>query len=416
MKKTRVRGAIALATCLLATSAWAQKVTIAHIDGLSGPFAAAGESGSSEIQFAVSKFLQGKEVGGKKLEVEVVSLDGQVNPTESLVQLRNAISRGASYVIQGNGSSVTHALVDAIAKHNKRSPDQRLVLLNYGAIDPALTNQNCSFWHFSFDANLNSKMKAVGEFLTTDQDAKKVKKAFIISQDYSFGKAFATTMRKTINDTRPDMEIVGDEVHPIGKVKDFTPYAQKIKSSGAGAIFTANWGPDMTNLVKALDDLGVDAKLYSLYGYGMGITSTIGKSGEDRLYVLSLSWRMNPPPTPEFVQYTDAYKEKYRGADHLAPHITDMIRMLGAAMEKAGSTDPTKVATAFEGLEMTTLAGDRVVMRKDDHQLLMPIQITAHTNKGIKYDFDKSGYGLLTTASIPIERNETATACKMDRP
>ena len=34
---------------------------------------------------------------------------------------------------------------------------------------------------------------------------------------------------------RPDIKIVGDEVHPLLKVTDFSPYIAKIKASGGAA-------------------------------------------------------------------------------------------------------------------------------------------------------------------------------------
>ena len=38
------------------------------------------------------------------------------------------------------------------------------------------------------------------------------------------------------------MKVVGDELIPLGKVKDFSPYITKIKASGAQALLTGNWG------------------------------------------------------------------------------------------------------------------------------------------------------------------------------
>jgi hypothetical protein len=39
---------------------------------------------------------------------------------------------------------------------------------------------------------------------------------------------------------RPDIEIVGDELHPLLKITDFAPYIAKIKASGADTVITGN--------------------------------------------------------------------------------------------------------------------------------------------------------------------------------
>ena len=48
-----------------------------------------------------------------------------------------------------------------------------------------------------------------------------------------------------------DIRIAGEELHPVGRIKDFLPYATKIKASGAQAVLTGNWGNDLTLLIKA---------------------------------------------------------------------------------------------------------------------------------------------------------------------
>ena len=60
---------------------------------------------------------------------------------------------------------------------------------------------------------------------------------------------------------------MGDELIPLGKVKDFSSYITKIKSSGAQALITGNWGPDMSLLIKAGMEAGLPVKYYTLYAH-----------------------------------------------------------------------------------------------------------------------------------------------------
>ena len=401
-----------LSAALPAATVQAENLTIAFIDALSGPFAATGLGSGRELKHAVEKFLNGKEVAGEKLEVEFLELDGKINPKESLVQLQNAISQGAKYIFHNSGSSVGHALVGAINKHNKRNPDNRVLYLNYGAIDPALTGSKCSFWHFMIDANVDMKVSALVDEIAKD---KSVKKAFIIGQDYSFGKAFSAAAKKYLADKRPDIEIVGDQLHPIGKVKDFTPYAQKILRSKADVVMTGNWGADMINLAKSVKEIGTEANIYGIYAYGPGVSAVVGESGIGKLSIVTQG-HINPPNTPEWAAYTDEFLAKHPGNDMSNERTVYGVQMLGEAFVKAGSTDPLKVAFALEDLEFTTISGDKVVMRGKDHQMQMPLQVMAHAKDGLKYDFDQSGFGVITTSSIPLENNTLETSCEMQRP
>ena len=54
---------------------------------------------------------------------------------------------------------------------------------------------------------------------------------YLLGQDYSFGHAVAREARRQMGTQRPDIQIVGDEFHPMLRIKDFAPYATKIKVS-----------------------------------------------------------------------------------------------------------------------------------------------------------------------------------------
>ncbi|MGI9417397.1 MAG: ABC transporter substrate-binding protein, partial [Geminicoccaceae bacterium] len=178
---------LAASALLLATPSdgrAAEPIRLAFIDPLTGPFATTGESGLRTFEYAIETLVndKGGVLGGRPFEM--VPLDNQVSPKESLIQLKRAIGEGIRFIFQGNSSGVANALTDAIAKHNRRNPDERVLFLNYSAVDPALTNEKCNFWHFRFDANADIKMDALTDVIAANQDVSKV---YIIGQDYSFG-------------------------------------------------------------------------------------------------------------------------------------------------------------------------------------------------------------------------------------
>ena len=406
----------AIALSVAATSAMAQDdvIKIAFIDPLSGPFAATGNNGLHQYQFAAEKLVneKGGVLGGKTFEV--VGFDNKISPKESLIQLQVAIDQGIHYIVQGNSSGVANALTEAIDKHNRRNPDSRVLFLNYSAVDPALTNEKCNFWHFRFDANADIKMDALTDVISADPEIKKV---YIIGQDYSFGKAVSAAANSMLKEKNPEIEIVGDELHPIGKVKDFTPYARKITSSGADAVITGNWGADMLGLGKAILENGFEGPIYTYYAAADGITAAFGESGKGSLRLVS-EGDTNPPSKPEAQEYVQAFKERYPDGNMSQSRITNVIQMLAKAIDEAGTADDVvAVGTALEGMTFSDgLWSGELYMRPEDHQLIQDVLITVHTNDGVTYDLDNSGYGQVTEHRIEMAGMDSPTTCEMRRP
>ncbi|HST00535.1 MAG TPA: branched-chain amino acid ABC transporter substrate-binding protein [Usitatibacter sp.] len=400
-----------LAFAFFATSTFAQ-VKIAYIDPLSGLMAATGEHGLHELEFAAEQINAKGGVLGQK--IEIVPLDNKLNTQESLVVLKGAIDQGIHYVVQGNGSSVAGALIDAINKNNERDPSKAVVFLNYAAVDPDFTNDKCSFWHFRFDANSDMKMEALTSYMKGDKNLHKV---YILNQDYQFGHQVARAAREMITAKRPDVQIVGEELHPLAKVKDFSPYVSKIQASGADSIVTGNWGSDLQLLVKAAKDANLKADFFTYYAGVVGTPPALGDSGVDRVKVVTY-WNSNAV-SPAYQSVIDAYKKKYGAtSDPYTGAMRMALTYLTDAMKKANSTEPAKVAKAMEGMTEEGPFGP-TEMRASDHQLIQPLFVLT---------FAKAGGALKNTADgttdysfkqdIKLDGPATArpTTCKMQRP
>ena len=396
-----------VAAALLAAPA-AADVKIAFIDPLSGGAAATGILAQKTHQFYIDAINVAGGLNGEKLEL--MSFDNKVNPQESLIQLKKALDDGARFVVQGNGSSVALAITDAVQKHNERNPGKEILFLNYAAVDPALTNEKCNFWHFRFDADADMKMAAMTDTIAKDS---KVKRVYLINQDYSFGKAVAAAANKMLADKRPDIKVVGDELHPLQKVNDFSPYVAKIKASGADTVITGNWSNDMVLLIKAGKDVGLKVEWETYYGGSPGAVTAIGEAGVGTLKQVS-EWHRNA--TPELDASVAAFTKRYPGKENEYAYwrAKTMWEMFAAAAKKAGSNDPVKIAKALEGMKMSTSLGE-VEMRADNHQILQPLYVST-LSKGVKYDSEESGFGWKTDAKVDAKATALPTTCKMERP
>src|SRR5205085_899508 len=291
ISRRQVLKSLAATLSLPAFAQAAPVVKLAMVEGLSGGNANGGEAVFRNLVWAVERVNArgGVHTARGVRTLELVRYDSKGQIEEALAALRSAIDDGARFILQGNSSAVTAALVEAINKHNERTPQRRVLLLNYAAVDPALTNEKCSFWHFRFDAHADMRLAALTDVLRDDTA---VKKLYLIGQDYSFGQHALKQGRAMVAAKRPDIEIVGDELHPLGRVKDFAPYAAKIKASGAQAVLTGNWGNDLTLLVKAARDAGVDARFYTFYGNALGAPAAIGEAGVGRVIAVA-EWHPN---------------------------------------------------------------------------------------------------------------------------
>lgn len=394
------------------TSLAQEPVRIAFMDPLSGTFASIGTSGLKLIQFAADYLFnsRGGILGGRM--IEIVPLDNKQSPTETQLQFRRAISEGLQIIFQGNSSAVANTLNTTITRHNRRNPGQEVLQINYSAVDPILTEDNCSFWHFRFDAHAVMKLNVLTDYIAMNPDIKSI---YIIGQDYSFGHVVSENAIRLLKQKRPDIEIVGNEFHPIGQVKDFTPYVTKIVSSRADAVITGNFGADMVSLARSIIDNGLDIPIYTFYAAYDGITATLGADGKNKIHLVH-NEVSNPYPTEERKEFVRAFKAANPNNDVTQVRIINALSMVVAAMEESQSTDPYDIALALEDMRFTTLSGDEIWMRADDHQIFQALHVSVHTDEGIEFDADNSGFGLFSKYHVPAEETIVETSCRMQRP
>ncbi|MDQ3187719.1 MAG: branched-chain amino acid ABC transporter substrate-binding protein [Pseudomonadota bacterium] len=388
----------------------AQAVKIAFIDPLSGPFAGVGANQLKHFQF-VSDMVNAQQLAGPGVKFELVSFDNKGSPQESLTVLKQVIDQGIRYITQGSGSGAALALSDAIDKHNERNPNQAIVFLNYAAVDPDLTNSKCSFWHFRFDANTDMKMEALTAYI---KDRPEVKNVFLINQNYSHGHQVSRVAKELLARKRPDVKVVGDDLHPLGQVRDFSPYIAKMRAANTDTVITGNWGPDLALLVRAARDAGLNANFYTYYGGVIGTPTAVGPAGEDRMRMVAY-WHPNITGFPGEQMYID-FKKRFNEEFYTVASYTSLT-MLADAIKRAKSTDPLRVAYAMEGTKMSSIHGD-IEMRVSDHQLLQPLWIASWAKVGgaNKHDIEKTGYTWKTEVAYPTYVATQPTSCEMKRP
>lgn len=402
---------IAVASLALSlSSAFAQKgetVKIALIDPQTGLMGPLGLNQMRSWQYFADKFTASNPAGVK---FEIVAFDNKLSPAESLNAFKAALDQGVRYIAQGNGSSVAGALIEAVNKHNERNPGKEVVFLNYAAVDPDFTNSKCSYWHFRFDADTSMKMEALTTYM---KDQKDVQKVYLLNQNYSHGQQVAKFAKENLARKRPDVKVVGEDLHPLAQVRDFAPYIAKIKASGADTVITGNWGSDLALLIKAANEGGYTGKFYTYYTGVTGTPTALGTGGEGRVFQVAYShYNMGG----QMGQWMAEFKTKYKD-DMFTGAIPSAFNVLSTAMAKVKSTDPVKVAAAMEGLKVNNYNGE-VEMRKTDHQLQQSLYLTVWQKADQKYPYspENTGMTLAPVKEFPSFVASTPTSCQMKRP
>lgn len=401
-------------------------VKLALIEGLSGANANGGEAVFRNLVWAVERVNARGGVapaggGAPKQLLALERMDSKGQTEEALSNLRLAIDGGARVVLQGNSSATAAALIDAVNKHNEREPTKRVLFLNYSAVDPALTNEKCSFWHFRFDAHADMRMAALMQVIREDPALKSV---YLIGQDYSFGQSVLREAKHQLGLQRPDIRIAGEELHPMLRIKDFAPYLAKIKASGAQAVITGNFSADLNLLVKAAREAGFEGKFYTFYGNALGAPAAIGDAGVGRVLAVA-DWLPNVQ-----TKGAEAFYKSFRARfpqpedDYVHLRMQLMVEALAQALDTAGrmakpgaALDIVAVAKALEQAQVT-LGGQTGAMRTLDHQFQQPLVVGMMERQGtpgVPFDVEGSGYGFKVVKTLSAQAAEQATSCKMQR-
>jgi branched-chain amino acid transport system substrate-binding protein len=393
------------------TEAQGATIKIAYVDPLSGPMAGIGDTGLKNFQYILEDINAKGGANGKKLEI--VPFDNKLNAQETIVQVQKAIDQGIRIITQGNGTSFAIAISEFVTKYNERNPGKEVVYLNYAAVDPILTNDKCSYWHFRWDANTEQKMAAITTFL---QGRKDVKKMYLINQDYAFGHGVRDLALKFLKEKRPDIEVVGNEVHPLAKVSDFAPYIAKIKASGADSVITGNWGNDISLLIKAAADAGLQVNFFTFYAGGTGGPTAVKQANlSNRVFAVGEGFANIPHKASQ--DFEKGLRDKYK-VSLFYPRGVNQMRMLAAAINQAKSDDPKKFAAVLHGMKFEVFNGGQGEMRASDHQFMQPMYMASFGPIKADQPFDEEGTGWGWTIAGKVDTKDTnvSTTCKMNKP
>ena len=383
---------------------------VALIDALSGAYADIGFASVRQYQEAISNV---NSVGGTPVfKLELVPLDDASSNEQALRSLELAIQQGIRYVAQGSNPEIAITLAQAIDAYNRDNPNREILFLNFGDGAPELNNEKCSFWHFRFDASIAMKLQTL---IAAIPDDGSVRTIYLLNQDDVWGHSASREAQRILSATRPEIQIVGDEVHSVGKTQDFSAYLARIGDSGADAILTADRGKDLNALMQAAGRTGGGTRIYVASNSTAGVPAAIGASGVDRVYAV-FTWHSNIGENL-LDEFADAYTTKHNEEWNGLPSFIS-TQMLVTSMQTTRSAEPLRVARILEGLSFLG-ASSPIAMRSDDHQLLQPLYVATLARvgtKGVNNAVGNTGLGWKTVLRKEFDQTQVRTTCEMQRP
>ena len=178
-------------------------------------------------------------------------------------------------------------------------------------------------------------------------------------------------------------------------------------------MVTGNWGSDLSLLIKAATEGGYNGKFFTYYAGVTGTPTAMGTNGAGRVYQIAYNhYNMGG----QMDKWMKEFKAKYND-DFYTGSTIRIFETLGAAMAKAKSTDPVKVAAALEGIKVNSFNGE-VEIRKADHQLQQKLYMSVWDKASAKYPYspENTGMTMVPLKEYPNYVSSTPTSCQMKRP
>ena len=247
-----------------------------------------------------------------------------------------------------------------------------------------------NFGRYSFMPSPSTGQIGVGLAYYYGQIRKKEKKFYILCQDYSFGRGMADGFKEGLKKYYPEAQVVGEDYHKLF-ITDFAPYLEKIKASGAEAIYTGDWVPDAANLLKQTRQMGIKLPFANLFMTEPNSLHEVGVEGTKGLVNIDFHDVFPAFRHPGYEKFYKSWHNAWKTwktppfNSRLFEHGTGAIGFfcqqaywLFSVIERAKSLDPEKIIKVWEGDTYRFANGKVVKMRPCDHKGIMNFTVSEY--------------------------------------
>ncbi len=329
------------------------------------------------MELAIEEINAKGGVNGKKLEL--ISRDDNANPGDAVRVAEELISREKVDVLAGAFLSNTGLALTDFAKQKK---------FFYLAAEP-LTDK--IVWsngnRYTYRLRPSTYMQVA--MLVPEAVKLKKKRWAVVYPNYEYGQSSVATFKQLLKAAQPDVEFVGEQAPPLGKV-DAGSVVQALADSKPDAIFNVLFGADLSKFVREGNTRGLfkDREVVSVLTGEPEYLDPLKDEAPNGWVVTGYPWY--GVKTPEHKAFLDAYQAKFKDYPRLGSVVGySAIYSIAEGAKKAGSTDTEKLIAAFKGLELMSPFG-KFHYRAQDNQSTMGAYVGKTKNdggKGVMVDY-----------------------------
>jgi len=291
--------------------------------------ATSGQPTINAAQLAVQRInaAGGLDVGGRKVKIALVIEDDQNKPEAAVAAAQKMINQQSIVAIVGPQFSKNAIAVANVAES-----------ASVPMISPMSTNpQTTAGKQFAFRVGFvdDFQGQVMANFARNELGIQEAAVLYDVADDYS--KSLAEIFRQVFEQSGG--HIVAFEAYTTDN-KNFGPQLERIKQSGAGALFLPNYTEDVPIQVKLARQLGIEA---TFLGGDTWNTLNAQETSELAGGFFSTHWQLDNDN-----QESKTFVEMYRQAYSQDPYITaamtyDAFGLLFQAIQNQGKTDPESI-------------------------------------------------------------------------
>jgi branched-chain amino acid transport system substrate-binding protein len=343
-----------------------EPIRIGQIIPFTGFLGAIGEYGKQGATLAVEELNEKGGVMGRKLELIT---EDEANPGVAVQKARKLIEKDHVVAIEGTVSSASCLAVGDEVQRAK------VLLVNAGSNSDEIRSKRCHRYVFSTEGCNTQYVNAIGNWLIKER---KVNRWYFLTSDYAFGHDLLRVARGLLSANKGTE--VGSDLAPTGTT-DFSQYITKMKAAKPDLVFHNLAGADVTNFLKQYAEAGMTIEVAG----GVIDSAYAWPVGESLRGHFPIIW-WHELKTPASIAWAARYVKRWgRPPDNQAYGDYVAVHAIAQAIDKAKSTDSTKLVQALEGHTLTSamdgLKGRPLTFRAWDHQLLQPMYVVAAKDK-----------------------------------
>lgn len=373
-KRKILAGLVALALVVLAgcggSGGGAGAIKIGIIAPLTGPSAEAGTALRQGAELAAQEINAkgGIEVGGKKVDIELIFEDSTSKPEVGVSVAEKLVGRDKVNMLVGEAfhSHVTMAVMELAPKY----PEVPFVSWEpiSGAIADKVrqdTKKYANFWKgdFNSDGYARTVYNTVKFLVNSKQLVTKNKSVAYVVEDTDYGRSNANDAKKLFE--ADGWKTATIETVPLGHT-DFYPQLNKVKSLNPDVVVTVYTGlASGVAFVKQYQEVGVTATHMAVYyPTRPEFIQQAGKAAEGVLWTPLM---FDPANMKHQSAMAEAIQKKYNAkatSDHAYGY--DGIYYMADAVKRAGALDGKKISAALGKTEFKGILG-RYVFDQEGH-------------------------------------------------